>query len=160
MFGTVALALALVVQPRTDFGVRTQPSSQPVSAGKASAVAAAGEGSFSCTVHSVTDGDTLRCVERGSDGRAIRVRLSGIAARERDGSCTVGHPCPSASAEASTAALERLVSGQILQCRAVGSTYARVAAFCRAGSTDLSCAMVQGSHAAKWERYWGNHRCR
>lgn len=115
---------------------------------------------FSCTVASITDGDTLRCAERGSDGRAIRVRLSGIAARERDNSCSPGHPCPDASSEASTTALERLAAGEELSCRAVGTTYGRVAAFCENGSgVDLSCAMVQGGYAAKWDRYWGAHRC-
>ena len=47
----------------------------------------------------VNDGDTLRC----QDGR--RVRLHAIAARETVGSCSPGHPCPSASASASKAAL-------------------------------------------------------
>lgn len=117
--------------------------------------AEAGE-AFTCTVASITDGDTLRCVEEGSDGRAIRVRVSGIAARERDGSCSAGHPCPNASAEASTGALERLAAGETLSCRAVGPNYGRVAAFCANSSgVDLSCAMVQGGYAAKWDRYWG-----
>src|SRR3546814_5385241 len=48
-------------------------------------------GAFACTVASITDGDTFRCSELGDDGRQIRVRLSGVAARERDGSCSPGH---------------------------------------------------------------------
>src|SRR3546814_18347466 len=62
-------------------------------------------GAFACTVASITDGDTFRCSELGDDGRQIRVRLSGVAARERDGSCSPGHPCSAASAEAATAEL-------------------------------------------------------
>lgn len=116
--------------------------------------------SLRCTVASVTDGDSLRCVERGPDRRAIRIRLSGISARERDGSCSTGHPCPAASSAASTAALERLAAGDVLRCQAQGSTYGRVAAFCRnSAGVDLSCAMVATGAAAKWERYWGDHRC-
>lgn len=95
-----------------------------------------------------------------SDGRPIKIRLSGIAARERDGSCSEAHPYPAASASASTAALERPSSGEKLSCRAVRSTYGRVAAFCENGSgVDLSCAMVGGGYASRWERYWGAHRC-
>jgi endonuclease YncB( thermonuclease family) len=115
---------------------------------------------FTCTVASITDGDTFRCAELEHDGRQIRVRLSGISARERDGSCSPNHPCPAASAEASTAALERLASGQSLACRQVGTTYRRRAAFCqRSDGTDLSCAMVASRMAERWERYWGDHRC-
>ena len=118
------------------------------------------QSSFACTVASITDGDTLRCIEQGLDGRAIRIRLSGIAARERDGSCTQGHPCPDATAEAATAVLERLAAGDRLQCQPVGTTYGRVAAFCRNSSgVDLSCAMVESGTVAKWDRYWGGHRC-
>ena len=115
---------------------------------------------MSCTVFSITDGDTFRCAETGTDGRQIRVRLSGVAARERDGSCSVGHPCPAASAEAATAVLTRLAMGEVLVCRQVGNTYGRVAAFCqRQDGIDLSCAMVESGTAVKWPRYWGNHRC-
>lgn len=115
---------------------------------------------FTCTVAKVTDGDTFRCQQRDVRGRAIRVRLSGVAARESDGSCSPGHPCPSASAEAATAELRGLALGWSLSCRKVGQTYGRVAAFCRrADGVDLSCAMVQSGTALKWQRYWGWHRC-
>lgn len=109
---------------------------------------------FSCSVASITDGDTLRC----QDG--TRVRLSGVAARERHGSCSPGHPCPNASAEDATAMLESLAAGEVLTCRPVGSTYGRVAAFCsNSAGVDLSCAMVESGTAAKWERYWQGHNC-
>lgn len=115
---------------------------------------------FACTVSSVTDGDTLRCAEREPDGRAIRIRVSGIAARERDGSCSASHPCPRASAEQSTAALERLALGQRLQCTMMNRSFGRRAAFCRrSDGVDLSCAMVRSGMAARWDRHWGRHRC-
>lgn len=109
---------------------------------------------FPCTVASITDGDTLRC----TDG--TRVRLSGIAARERDGSCSPGHPCPVGSAEDATAMLEQLADGDVLSCKAAGETYGRIAAFCtNSAGVDLSCAMVESGTAAQWDRYWGSHRC-
>ena len=115
---------------------------------------------FTCTVVSVTDGDTFRCREQDSTGRAIRVRLSGVAARETDGSCSPGHPCPTASADAATAELQRLAHAETLTCRAVGETYGRVAGFCAtAEGTDLSCAMVESGTVLKWRKYWGLHRC-
>lgn len=115
---------------------------------------------FTCTVASITDGDTLRCRELEADGKQIRVRLSGIAARERDGSCSANHPCPAASADAATAELTRLTGDGPLLCRQTGTTFSRRAAFCaNAAGTDLSCAMVASGTAAKWERYWGDHRC-
>jgi endonuclease YncB( thermonuclease family) len=115
---------------------------------------------FSCTVASVTDGDTFRCAETGADGRQIRVRLAGIAARERDGTCLVGHPCPTASADAATAEMERLASGQVLSCDPNGTTFGRIAAFCvRSDGTDLSCAMIESGTVERWDRYWGAHRC-
>jgi endonuclease YncB( thermonuclease family) len=114
----------------------------------------AGRGSFSCTVASITDGDTFRC----TDG--TRVRLSGIDARERDGSCAPGHPCASAPPEQATAALDRLIAGQTLACEPNGRTYNRVAAFCRrSDGVDVSCAMLASGTVAKWDRFWRGHRC-
>lgn len=110
---------------------------------------------FTCTVASITDGDTFRCAQMDAGGKQIRIRLSGVAARESDGSCTEGHPCPTASGEAATQELSRLALGQDLQCEQVGTTYNRIAAFCRLPSgVDLSCAMVASGTTARWERYW------
>lgn len=115
---------------------------------------------FPCTVASITDGDTFRCEERGADGKQIRIRLSGVAARERDGTCSPGHPCPDASAEAATAEMERLAAGQSLECSQEGMSFNRIAAFCRLpDGTDLSCAMVASGTALKWDRHWEGHRC-
>jgi endonuclease YncB( thermonuclease family) len=127
-------------------------------AGAATAVEQAG--SFTCTVATITDGDTFRCSETEADGKQIRVRLSGVAAREKDGTCTTGHPCPDAPPEAAAFALQALTFGQPLQCRQVGSTYGRRAAFCSLpGGKDLSCAMVASGTVANWEKHWGGHRC-
>lgn len=111
-------------------------------------------GSFSCAVVSVHDGDTMRC----QDG--TRVRLSGIDARELNGSCAPGHPCAGAPAEAATARLEQLALGWSFVCEDEGRTYNRRAGFCRrSDGLDLSCAMLASGTVAKWGRYWRGHRC-
>lgn len=111
-------------------------------------------GPFSCVVASVHDGDTMRC----QDG--TRVRLSGIDAREANGSCAPGHPCADASADAATAALRQLALGQGFVCEDEGATYNRRAGFCRrSDGLDLSCAMLASGTVAKWGRYWKGHRC-
>lgn len=115
---------------------------------------AGGVGRFTCTVASITDGDTLRC----TDG--ARVRIAGINAREHDGTCNVGAPCPAASSAEATAALSGLASGQVLSCEANGTTFNRIAAFCRnSAGVDLSCAMIHSGTLARWDRHWRGHRC-
>jgi len=134
-----------------------------------STIVSAGQ-SFECTPTRVWDGDgPIWCAE------GPRVRLSGIAAREMDGTCSSGHPCPKASADAARDALVKLVgkplgrsrgghvlvSGPILKCRSVGGAGGkRTAAWCVSPkSGDLSCAMVKGGWALKWSKYWKVHRC-
>jgi endonuclease YncB( thermonuclease family) len=125
---------------------------------------------FTCTPTRVWDGDgPIWCAE------GPRIRLAGVAAREIDGSCSRGHPCPSASGVEARDALVRLigqrigvhaqghilVSGPALICRSEGSAGGvRTAAWCVSPrSGDLSCAMVRGGWAHRWDRYWRNHRC-
>ena len=125
---------------------------------------------FDCTPVRVWDGDgPIWCAE------GPRVRLSGIAAREMDGTCSAGHPCPSASAKASRDALVRLlgrptgasmeghvlVAGPTMRCRSAGRAGgSRTAAWCVSPKGgDLSCAMVRGNYAARWDRHWKGHRC-
>lgn len=133
-------------------------------------IVAAGQ-SFTCTPVRVWDGDgPIWCAE------GPRIRLSGIAAREMDGTCRSGQPCPAASAERARDHLVSLIGREVgrareghvlvrgspLRCRSTGSGGGnRTAAWCvtRSG-TDLSCAMVTSGLALRWQRYWGNHRCR
>lgn len=105
---------------------------------------------FACDVAYVNDGDTLRC----QDG--TRVRLHAIAARETDGSCSRGHPCPTASAAVSTAALARL-AGNRVNCFRTGRSYDRVTAICHNSSgVEVNCAMVESGAALIWDRF--NHQ--
>ena len=135
----------------------------------AALVVQAGE-SFACTPTHVWDGDgPVWCAE------GPRIRLSGIAAREMDGSCNSNQPCPSASAEQARDALvdpvgtrvgvgqhgHILVRGPAMTCLSLGNGGGdRTAAWCvspRGG--DLSCSMVATGTVLRWDRYWGNHRC-
>ena len=125
---------------------------------------------FSCTPTHVWDGDgPIWCAE------GPRIRLAGIAARELDGSCSPGHPCPNASGESARDALAAmlgifrgvgshghiLVDGPALRCRSDGSAGGnRTAAWCTSPIIgDINCAMVRDGWALKWDRYWRQHRC-
>lgn len=133
------------------------------------AIVPAGQ-SFACTPVAVWDGDgPVWCAE------GPRIRLSGIAAREMDGSCRTDHPCPDAHPLDARDALVSLigepqgfgdhghvlVAGPTMRCVSTGSAGGnRTGAWCvspRGG--DLSCAMISGGWAARWERYWGKHQC-
>lgn len=120
---------------------------------------------FTCTPTHVWDGDgPIWCAE------GPRIRLSGISAREMDGTCRPGHPCPKADPSASRDHLVKLigkptgtastghvlVNGEPLRCRSVGSGKGRrTAAWCSNSTAgDLSRAMVKSGYAAKWDRYW------
>jgi len=134
------------------------------------AVVAAGE-TFTCTPTAVWDGDgPVWCAE------GPHLRIAGIAAREMDGTCRAGQPCPDASALQARDALVDLlggargalstghvrVSGPPLTCLSEGSAGgSRTAAWCTfATGQDLSCAMVATGTVLRWDRYWRRHRCR
>ncbi|MNV10327.1 hypothetical protein D3C71_1008440 [compost metagenome] len=100
---------------------------------------------FSCDVAYVNDGDTFRC-QSGE-----RIRLHAVAARERDETCSPGHPCPAASAASATARLESLVAGRTVECEQVGRSYNRLTAICwTATGEEVNCAMVRSVTAVVW----------
>lgn len=126
--------------------------------------------SFECTPIAVWDGDGPIWCKEGP-----RIRLSGIAAREIDGTCKPGHPCPKTSGIVARDALVRYigtstgklsyghikVKGPTMRCMSVGGAGGnRTAAWCISPkSGDLSCAMVRGGYALKWKKYWKSHKC-
>lgn len=125
---------------------------------------------FTCTPTHVWDGDGPVWCKEGP-----RVRLAGIAARELDGSCSPGHPCPAAGGIEARDALVTLlgkrkgtsrhghikITGPALTCRSDGSAGGnRTAAWCVSPQHgDISCAMVRGGWALRWDRYWKQHKC-
>lgn len=125
---------------------------------------------FTCTPTAVYDGDGPIWCKEGP-----HIRLSGIAAREMDGTCRSNQPCPKASAEAARDYLVKLVgrptgvgqyghilvSGPPMQGFSTGGAKGdRTGAWCISPQHgDLSCRMVQSGNALKWKRYWGDHNC-
>lgn len=125
---------------------------------------------FTCTPTAVYDGDgPIWCAE------GPRVRLAGIAAREMDGRCNPGQPCPSSSAEDARNELVRLLGGSrgrldtghvrvsapTMRCTSDGSAGgSRTAAWCvTASGLDLNCEMLRSGTVLKWHRYWRRHSC-
>ena len=126
--------------------------------------------SFTCTPTAVWDGDgPIWCAE------GPRVRLAGIAAREIDGECRPGHPCPAVSGVAARDGLVKLLGGPrgrlpeghvrveapAMRCLSDGSAGgARTAAWCTTGEgLDLNCELIRVGLAVRWARYWRGHRC-
>ncbi len=125
---------------------------------------------FICTPVRVWDGDgPVWCAE------GPRIRLAGIAAREIDDSCRANQPCPDAPAVEARDALVKLigvptgrsmeghilVTGPSMSCTSAGNGVgSRTAAWCVSPEGgDVSCAMVKGGWALKWDRYWKAHEC-
>lgn len=129
----------------------------------------AGE-NFVCTPIKVWDGDgPIWCAE------GPRIRLAGIAAREMDETCRPGQPCPTQSGHAARDHLVGLlggargqtdtghiiVQGPTLNCQSQGHARgSRTGAWCqRPDGVDLSCAMIEGGYAVRWDVYDPGHRC-
>lgn len=125
---------------------------------------------FRCTPVAVWDGDgPVWCAE------GPRIRIAGVAAREIDGSCSAGQPCPSVGGVEARDRLVRLLGGAkgsrseghilvrsaTMNCTSEGSAGgSRTAAWCVSPSFgDLSCAVVREGGALRWPRYWRRHVC-
>ena len=119
---------------------------------------------FTCTPVAVWDGDgPIWCAE------GPRIRLNAIAAREVDGTCRSGHPCPGASGFAARDHLASLlgrsagqlshghirIEGPALRCRSTGfAGGTRTAARCISPTHgDIGCRMVTDGYALEWRRY-------
>jgi endonuclease YncB( thermonuclease family) len=126
--------------------------------------------SFRCTPTAVWDGDgPIWCAE------GPKIRIAGVAAREIDGSCRPGQPCPPVSGTDARDRLVRLLGGSrgmtsdghvvvrsaTMNCVSDGSAGgSRTAAWCRSSNVgDLSCAVVSAGGAVRWARFWRNHAC-
>lgn len=125
---------------------------------------------FACTPTLVYDGDgPIFCAE------GPRIRVAGIAARERDNSCRAGHPCPTATGDQALQALVTLLGGSRGMVRLGGAGYDhirvraptmrclstgdaggnRTGAFCLlADGRNLSCTMLATGTVVRWDRFW------
>jgi endonuclease YncB( thermonuclease family) len=138
---------------------------------KAEAVIVAAGTRFVCTPVAVWDGDGPIWCKEGA-----KVRLSGIAAREIDGSCRAGQPCPEASGVEARAHLVALLGGAkgplqnrhvkisapAMHCLSTGSAKGtRTAAWCiLADGRNLSCAMIASGTVVRWPRFDPDNICR
>lgn len=125
---------------------------------------------FKCTPTHVYDGDgPVWCAE------GPKIRISGIAAREMDGTCRSNQPCPRATAEQARDQLVQIFGGPRgkiqtghiivkaapMTCLSVGGAGgSRTAAWCKlASGNDLSCVMVRTGTVLVWPKFWRDHRC-
>lgn len=102
---------------------------------------------FVCTPIAVWDGDGPIWCEEGP-----KIRISSIAAREIDGSCRPGHPCPRPSGEAARDALVELLVVQPGGGRLVTSRFPppQCGADMRAEATIASWHPVLSPTAVTW----------
>ena len=101
---------------------------------------------FLCTSPTITEGDTVRC----ADG--TRVRLAAVDAPEIT-ACRKGRACAPGDGQEAKRVLAQLVGDQNLSCRATGTSYNRLVAWCSARGQDLSCAMWRGGYAIRLKQF-------
>lgn len=131
----MVLAVILILRPGSD---TAHAGVEPVRA-EASAGRLVGIGR-------VVDGDTL-------DVGAVRVRLHGVDAFERDQLCD-GPQGPWACGVAATQALKARAEGRALVCRVVDTDrYGRSVSRCEQAGVDVARALVAGGLALAYRRY-------
>lgn len=96
-----------------------------------------------CLVVAVPDADSLTC----ADGR--RIRIAGVSALERNGSCNSAPACPTMPHRLAQPIAARLTLNRTIAFRIVGKSYRREVGENRA----LRCALVQSGAAVEWPRY-------
>lgn len=101
---------------------------------------------FLCASPSITDGDTVSCLD------GTRVRLAAVDAPEIT-QCRKGRVCAPGDGQKAKRVLAQIVGGRSLSCRQTGTSYNRVVAWCSVGGQDLSCAMWQSGAAVRLEQY-------
>lgn len=101
-----------------------------------------------CTV---TDGDTIRCGDE-------KIRLVGIDAPERPGSCRPGRQCVVGDYAAASATLaQAMTKGPFRIIRMGSGGYGRTLGSVFAGEVNLSCAQLERG-VAIYRRDWDNRR--
>ena len=105
---------------------------------------------FVCQVQRIHDADGPLWCANGA-----KVRVAGVNAREVDGSCRRGAPCPTMRHQQANPIAERLTLGKRLMCQPVDTSYRRVVARCTLpDGRSLSCALIAAGAAVRWDRYW------
>lgn len=119
-----------------------------------------GAAAFLCTPIAVWDGDGPVVCREGP-----KIRIADIAAREMDGSCRPGHPCPRSSGIQARDALVTLLGGPrgrwktghivvrypAMRCSGRGASFSRTVASCTlADGRDLGRAMIATRTVLPW----------
>lgn len=94
----------------------------------------------------VVDGDTL-------DLNGTRYRLHGIDAPESGQQCAKADGSTYHCGLAASRFLAHLIVNQRVYCKAMGESYGRIVAKCRAGGVDLSGELVRAGYAIAYTRY-------
>lgn len=109
----------------------------------------AASATFICTPVAVWDGDGPIWCKEGP-----KIRLESIAAREMDGACRPGHPCPRASAIAARDALVTLLGGPKGRLRSghvkITASPMRCLASHQSYGRDLGAAMLRTGTVLRW----------
>lgn len=123
-------------------------------------IAALAAAVFACTPVAVWDGDGPVWCKEGP-----RIRIEHIAAREIDGTCRPGSPCPVSSGIAARDALVKILGGPkgtkpaghvvvqypTMTCLSPGKSYKRVVASCSLkDGRDLGRAMIATGTVLSW----------
>lgn len=101
-----------------------------------------------CTITGVTDADTVTC----ANGQ--RIRLAGISALERNGSCNSFPDCATMPYAQAKRQVERIALGWTYRFRVYGRSGRRVVA----DSPELRCAILRSGAAVTWRRYSVRYR--
>ncbi len=96
-----------------------------------------------CQVVKVHDADTITCAT------GERIRLAGISARERDGSCNSAPHCPTMRHAQAQPIAARLMLGKRIRFRIVGQSYNRIVG----ENYATRCALVRSGAVVPWSRY-------
>ncbi|MBW8305049.1 MAG: thermonuclease family protein [Brevundimonas sp.] len=131
----MVLAVVLILRPGADAAhAETEPARREASADRLEGIGR------------VVDGDTL-------DVGAVRVRLHGIDAFERDQMCD-GPRGPWACGAAATRALKTRAEGRALVCRVIDTDrYRRKVSRCKQAGVDVAEALVSEGLALAYRRY-------
>lgn len=107
-----------------------------------------------CLNPQAVDGDNIRC-----DG--VNMRVVGVNARERDGSCFASAPCPAMGGDQARQAMQQLVERGVEVRLLYTDPFGRPVIEGRLqDGRDLSCALIARGAAVRYERYWpAGKRC-
>lgn len=101
-----------------------------------------------CVVAAVPDADTIRC----ADGS--KIRLAGVSALERNGSCNSAPDCPVMPHKLAQPIASLLTLGRTISFRVVGTSYKRLVG----DNRDVRCQLIASGAVVEWRKYSRQYR--